>query len=516
MNIYLDRIATVNIDIINPVVEDYAFDKILLVGPGPKTPITTEAGVKAYANLMEMEEDGWVTTGDNPDPVGAGARLAFAQNPIPAKIYVAPMLSTAEAVRFAGVVKEVEDAIKQNMLNASPNGCSLEYDGGKRVMTVKVEGKAVTGISGTGLDAAIKQLTGAGFAVAIDGQNLTSAEDFKKTTSWTSLSKLGEGQNYQFTATCAKTVDDERVRAQFGCVVCYPDSDHLDDPLPEFIGELPTPEDKYEPAVDAIKRAMEDNGWYAVCTCGVDSSEYESIAEFIETQEKIFIYTETDYFKNGMKPTVSPLYVRTAAVFGPTSADQDPADMPPANRYINVAFTTVWFNFEPGSETAANQVLRGVTPGSFSVSNMVHMERDMINHVILIKRQNVTQIGKMLGDEWCDMIRFRDWLKADMQNRIVDVFIKNPKIPYTDQGIALIHNAMEASLKRGQKVGGICFDEYDEEGNTIPGYWTKVPTAASLSAVQRRSRKLTGCTFAARPTGAIHFAEITGSITYEF
>lgn len=91
---------------------------------------------------------------------------------------------------------------------------------------------------------------------------------------------------------------------------------------------------------------------------------------------------------------------------------------------------------------------------------------------------------------------------------------KTVKPGYTDGGIALVQNQMIASLKAGQDVGGIAESEFDEDGNEIPGFWTSVPTAASLSASEKASRKLTKCKFKARLAGAIHFAEIKGSLTY--
>lgn len=74
---------------------------------------------------------------------------------------------------------------------------------------------------------------------------------------------------------------------------------------------------------------------------------------------------------------------------------------------------------------------------------------------------------------------------------------------------------MKASLDRGQRVGGIAEDEYDEEENLIPGYTTTVPRSASLTASEKASRKLTGCSFMARLAGAIHQVAVTGTLTYE-
>lgn len=73
---------------------------------------------------------------------------------------------------------------------------------------------------------------------------------------------------------------------------------------------------------------------------------------------------------------------------------------------------------------------------------------------------------------------------------------------------------MIASLKSGVYYGGIAPDEYDEDGNIIPGFVTHVPLSANLTASQKASRKLTDCTFTARLAGAIHFTEIKGSLTY--
>ena len=138
-----------------------------------------------------------------------------------------------------------------------------------------------------------------------------------------------------------------------------------------------------------------------------------------------------------------------------------------------------------------------------------------LNYFITVGNKNITMNGKVVGDEWADIIRFRDWLKNDMQVRVVNLFITRPKVPYTDSGISLVQNQMIASLKAGQDAGGIAEEEFDEDGNSIPGYTTSVPLAASLSASEKASRRLTKCTFKARLAGAIHFAELTGSLTYE-
>lgn len=113
------------------------------------------------------------------------------------------------------------------------------------------------------------------------------------------------------------------------------------------------------------------------------------------------------------------------------------------------------------------------------------------------------------------MIRFRDWLKNDMQYRLFNLLYTHPKIPYTDEGIALVQNQMVASLTQGQRQGGIAPDEFDEDGKLIPGFTVTVPLAANLTAADRASRVLGGCKFHARLAGAIHVVNVYGTLAYE-
>lgn len=366
-----DLIATVSIDINTPIVDDASFDNLLIVGPLPKVaPAKAPALVGVYTSIDAVVDAGWSITGNDADPVGLAAQVAFSQSPTPAKIYIAPI-------------------------------------------------------------------------------------------------QVGEDK-------------------------------------------------EAETAVTTIQRAVATAGWYVVCTAGVAASEYESIAAYIETQEKMFLYTELDYFgESGNKASTTDVYFRTAGIVGVENSAQTNDTVTPANKYLNVGFAAKWLNYESGTETAAYKQLAGVQPSSLTATEMTNISDDSLNYFVTVGNKNITVGGVTRAGEWMDVIRFRDWLKNDMQVRVVNLFVTNSKIPFTDAGIALIQNQMLASLKAGQDVGGIAEEEFDEDGNSIPGYTTSVPTAASLSASEKASRKLSGLTFKARLSGAIHVADLNGSLTYE-
>ena len=285
-------------------------------------------------------------------------------------------------------------------------------------------------------------------------------------------------------------------------------------PTPSKIYIAPIQEGKT--AVDTIKDAVSTAGWYVVCTAGVESTEYENIAKYVETVEKMFLYTELDYFQEeGNKASVSSVYLRTAGIVGVEDSAQTADNVKDANKYLNVAFAAKWLNYESGTETSAYKQLQAVHPSKFTDTEMTEMATQNLNYFVTVGNKNITVGGMVRDGEWMDIIRFRDWLKNDMQVRVVNLFVTNSKIPFTDAGIALIQNQMLASLKAGQDVGGIAEEEFDEDGNSIPGFVTKVPLAANISASDKASRKLEGLTFKARLSGAIHVTDLDGSLTYE-
>lgn len=376
-----DLIATVNIDLSSPIVDESSFDNLLIVGPLPQAaPSVAPPTVGAYSSLDEVLAAGWVASGDNADPVGIAAQVAFGQNPRPTCIYIAPVQM-------------------------------------------------------------------------VEGDDGTVAES----------------------------------------------------------------------AVATVQRAVATDGWYVVCPAGIDSTEYEAIAEYIETQEKVFCYTELDCFQTDedgrgeihCTPTVEGELYRTLWIYGRVTSDQADKDIPIVNKYINVAFAATWLQYQSGSETAAFKQLSKVTPSKLTSAEIAVLENNNGNFFATIGSMNVTMGGKVSAGEWADIIRFRDWQKNDMQVAVATLFMTTAKVPYTDSGIALVQSQMVASLKRGQDRGGIAEEEFDELGNTIAAYTTSVPRASNISATEKATRKLRNLKFSARLAGAVHFAELNGSLTYE-
>lgn len=276
------------------------------------------------------------------------------------------------------------------------------------------------------------------------------------------------------------------------------------DPKPDKIMIAPrqVASGEQEKFITTLNRAYETVGWYGFSCVGITNDEIEEIAVWTEATEKLFGFTTSS---EELVVSTSGL-LRTHGWFTNQTGEYD--------KYLDVAVMAKCFGYEPGSETWALKTLAVVSPSTINSTLAVTLDAQNMNYYVTIAGSNVTQTGKVLGDEWIDVIRFRDWLKNDMQVRVFNAFRKNPKLPYTDNGISVIDGCMKASLRSGQGTGGIAEDEYDEDDNLIPGYTTYVPLAANLTSAQKKSRDLSDCKWTARLAGAIQVVKIEGQLGY--
>lgn len=260
-------------------------------------------------------------------------------------------------------------------------------------------------------------------------------------------------------------------------------------------------EGELEKFSDTVRRVLGMPGCYGLALAGADTVDYDEVAYIIESAEKLFAFSVQA--KELPLPLSRTDYLRTAVIYS-ESADE----------YAHVAWLTECFSYAPGSETWAYKMLSGVKAAELTTREMGKFDEANVNYYISCANKDITLQGKVVGGEWIDVIRFRDWLKNEMQIRIFSLFVKYPKIPYLDSGITLVENQMRAALQNGQEAGGIAMTEFDENEEPVEGFTVTVPKAASLSSAERASRKLRNCRYTARLAGAIHMVEIQGNLVF--
>ena len=263
-----------------------------------------------------------------------------------------------------------------------------------------------------------------------------------------------------------------------------------------------------DPSLETVlNTTLKTNGWYVLCPAGIGTEYYHQIAQWTESQRKMFAYS----FLSEADP-VPDIFMRSHGWCGLVD-EVDLSLTPQDNHYAHIAATARTLVYPAGSETWNLKNISSITPGALSTTLFRMFEEGNSNWIERIAGTVRTRNGKVRGGEWIDTIRFRDWLQNDLQLRILEVLTSKSKIAYTDAEIDIIHNALIAGLKNAQRRGGIAPNEYDESGNPVPGFTTSVPNASSLTARQRHSRRLEDVTFQARLAGAIHFVHVRGNLS---
>ncbi len=260
-----------------------------------------------------------------------------------------------------------------------------------------------------------------------------------------------------------------------------------------------------------LSRAKAEAGFYGICLVGFrDPETIEGAVAWAEANEKLFAF---EYLDPDACPVQNFSYYRSFCIYSGEADGYDGDKQPKENRYAALAWMAKCFGYDPGTETWHLKELASIVPSALSTARKKELEEKHINTFRRYAGCNVTFGGYTLAGEWIDVIRFRDWLKAEMQINVFNALKTNRKVPYTDAGIGLIEGKMEETLLKGQTIGGIAENEYDEE-NLVPGFTVTVPRATSLTEAERKSRKLPGCRFTARLAGAIHATEIEGYLSF--
>jgi hypothetical protein len=269
-------------------------------------------------------------------------------------------------------------------------------------------------------------------------------------------------------------------------------------------GLLAIAQDNDDNSVDTDLAAIKvfDGTWYAVLNPWNSKDSIEEIAAWVETNKKLFIaqtcdtevITVADSIATDVAKTLkTATYFRTALIYHPKVA-----------AFADAAWGGKMLPEDPGSETWKFKTLAGVPAVKFTETHLVNLQAKYCNWYETVAGVNITQEGKVSGNEWIDVIRFRDWLEARIGERIFGRLTTSKKVPFTDHGVTTIVGDVTAQLAEGIRVGGLAKD---------PEPTVTAPKVADISVLDRANRHLPDVEFSARLAGAIHTLDISGVVS---
>lgn len=119
---------------------------------------------------------------------------------------------------------------------------------------------------------------------------------------------------------------------------------------------------------------------------------------------------------------------------------------------------------------------------------------------------NVLWPGVTPSGQYMDYTIWLDWINVQIQTSVYAAKAGPPKLPYTDNGIGVIGDAVRNPLKLAATPA---YNAVDPTSIVVT-----VPTAASVAAASRANRDLPGVSFSCRYTGAIQTVEVTGVVFF--
>lgn len=158
----------------------------------------------------------------------------------------------------------------------------------------------------------------------------------------------------------------------------------------------------------------------------------------------------------------------------------------------------------PGSTSWAFKELIGIKKSKLSTDKIAELKKVSVNRHIDINKRGVTLDGKVMNDEYIDIVHGIDWLHVRIQERLFRLLMINEKIPYTLKGIDLIRCEIMAQLKEAVYRGLLAPE---------PEPHVSTPLLDEIDGDARGQRKLPNVCFSGRLAGAIHEIEIRGTVT---
>jgi hypothetical protein len=237
--------------------------------------------------------------------------------------------------------------------------------------------------------------------------------------------------------------------------------------------------------------------WFFVCLDSQSQANTNAVAAWALANGKIFLAdtSATDEL-TGVGTVGSTLKAATNGAVAVSFAQE-------AQDYESGALAAIVGSHDPGSITTAYQTLEGVTPASLTPTQQSNLETDNINHVQLKRGVSILRPGKVASGEWLDVVHGIAALEAAIQEDQFDLLINAGKLPYTDEGIALIVNVLQGTLRR-----------FEASGFLVKGSSKiTVPTAKEIASSVKKTRALPGVKFSAEIAGAIHSMSIQGTLT---
>lgn len=447
----LDRIANVQISLRTTAITERSFSDMLILGSHVLAPNR----VMVITGADELLDLGLSST----DPLYFAARDAFSQIPAVRQVYIGRRQVDAVPVNVGTVVEGQDYDVTLRW-----------YDGNNDVQTITATYTAIAD------DEAADVATGLATAINATTAPVTAAGLLGVVTITSDVAGAGIGLALAGNLTVGTLASTETVT----------------DALAAVNGEM--------------------SNWYGLILTSRVEADVKAAMAWAETNEKLFDTATSDL---GVLDAVSDDDIGAYAMQNQYFHTNVRYSAAAATSYPDAAIMSSMFTFYPGQETWALKKLAGIPYDNITEGQFIAATAKNVSTFELFRNFAVTQGGRTAAGEWTDVIRLRDALVDQIKVSVVSSMINaDGKVPYTDDGIQIIGNAIRGPLDLNVRRGGIAPPELDDQNRLIPSYTLQLPRSFEVPFNDKANRILRDVKFTARLAGAIHVVEVRGSLSY--
>lgn len=174
---------------------------------------------------------------------------------------------------------------------------------------------------------------------------------------------------------------------------------------------------------------------------------------------------------------------------------------------VEGAFVGATAGLTIGSFTYKNIIIKGIAADSLSDSQIDDIHK--AGGICIVRKAGdiVTSEGKARSGEYIDIIDSKDYIIKNIAYRSQKLLNSSPKLSFDNVGISQLEGVVTNVLQEAFTMGMIA---QNEDGT--PMYSTDFATRAETSEGDLASRTYNGGKFSFHLAGAIHYAEISGTI----
>ena len=236
-----------------------------------------------------------------------------------------------------------------------------------------------------------------------------------------------------------------------------------------------------------------------ICTSHV-ASDIIQIATYIETQLLVYVTATLDSAVlsnsagNVMATLMGLAFDRTLILYSAQANTNGP----------DGAWMGYMLSTTPGTGNWAMKTLAGVTPDNLNPPQIAKILANNGNIYVTIGGNGTTLYGITPAGEYFDVTIFLDWLASTIQTNIIAIETDplNLKIPYTNQGIAVLESGIASAMKQGQNQNGLA-----------PGWDVFAPDVSQVTSADKSNRVLNGIGANGELAGAINKINVQVYVT---